>query len=299
MVTARRSPFTVTAAQSTTLHAPDGVALHAVRLRTHQTPKACVLIVHGIGEHSGRYAHVAAYLNRAGYTVYSLDYRGHGLSEGKRANVGEFALAALDVKMCYDWLRAEEGDLPVFILGHSQGTLVTLVYALRYPQTIRGIVLLATMMGLTQLPPPLIWLARILKLVAPESKLIKLDANTLSHSPDVLRAMTADPLNNNARLSSDIVYEMLREGRRVLPQLPALKHPILLAHGTGDQLTPPAGSQLVFETIGSTDKQLFFYEDLYHELHNEPEQNLILADIAAWLDAHTQADTRHTKPAGG
>lgn len=272
-------------AETTTLIAHDGLKLHGIRWQV-QNPKACVMLVHGVGEHSGRYEHVAAYLNLHGYTVYSLDYRGHGLSEGERANVGHFALPAEDVKTCWDWLHSEEGDTPVTIFGHSQGTLVTLLFVLCYPQAVQGVILSATMLGMAKLSPPLVWLATVLKMVVPRLKLIAIESSTISRDPAVRLDAKTDPLNHNQRLTPHIFYEMIHESRRVLQQLPALIQPILIMHGTADKLVPPAGSQMVYDAVGSTDKTLTWYDGLYHEICNEPEQEQVFADMVAWLDDH-------------
>jgi len=274
----------MTQPQETTLRAHDGLLLHGVRWRAETPLKACVLLVHGIGEHSGRYDHVARFLAERGYTVYSLDYRGHGKSEGVRADVGSFDLPAKDVKTGYDWLRAEEGVCPVYILGHSQGTLVTLLFVLTHPEAVVGVILSATMLGLAHMSPPLLLLANVLNAVAPRWKVIPLDSSTLSRDPEVLRASANDPLNHNKPLTPHIIHEMIYESRRVLKCLPSLTASILIMHGTGDRLVPPSGSQLVYDTVGSPDKTLKWYDGLYHEICNEPEQGQVLDDIAAWLD---------------
>jgi acylglycerol lipase len=273
-------------AETTTLRSHDGLRLHALRWRTRQPAKACVLIVHGISEHSGRYRHVADFLTDHGYTVYSLDYRGHGRSEGERANVGEFALPVEDIKVCHDWLAAEEPGFPVYILGHSQGTLITLKYALRYPETISGVLLSATMIGMARLATPLVWLANALNAIAPRAKLIPLDTSTISRDPAVVEAAAKDPLQHHERLTPHIIHAMIHESRAVLAQLPALTKPIMIMHGTADRLVPPNGSQLVYDHVGSTDKQIIWYDGLYHELCNEPEQEQVLHDIVTWLDDH-------------
>lgn len=269
--------------EATSLRAADGLRLHAVRWRATM-PKACVLLVHGVGEHCGRYAHVARFLVGRGYTVYSLDYRGHGQSEGERANVGTFDLSAADVKAAYDWLRAEEGDSPVYILGHSQGTLVTLLFVLTYPEAVAGVILSATMLGLARMAPPLALLTNVLNAVVPRWPLIPLNPATLSRDPAVLQAAANDPLNHRKPLTPHIIHEMVTEARRVLERLPSLTAPILLMHGTQDRLVPPSGSQLVYDKVGSTDKTLTWYDGLYHELCNEPEQDQVMGDIAEWLD---------------
>lgn len=276
----------MTAAETTTLSAFDGVRLHGIRWRTAGTAKACVLVVHGVGEHSGRYAHMADYLTEHGYTVYSLDYRGHGLSDGERADIGSFDAAGEDIKSCYDWLAREEGDTPVFIFGHSQGTLVTLFFVLKYPHLVRGVMLSATMLGLSKVAKPLEWLAVILNKLAPEARLFAIEPSTISRDPKVLRAAENDPLISRKRLTPRIIHAMVFESRRVLEQLRALKHPFLIMHGTADKLVPPIGSQLIYDAVGTSDKTIKWYDGLYHEICNEPEQDQVFADIVAWLDNH-------------
>jgi alpha-beta hydrolase superfamily lysophospholipase len=278
--------FTLTASETTELTAFDGLRLHGIRWRAPGKAKACVIVVHGVGEHSGRYAHMADYLTQHGYTVYSLDYRGHGLSEGERANIGSFDAAAEDIKTCYDWLASEEHDTPVFIFGHSQGTLVTLFFVLKYPQLLRGVMLSATMLGLSKVAKPLAWLASTLNRVSPEARLFAIEPSTISRDPEVLRAAENDPLISRTRLTPRIIHAMIYESRHVLEQLPSLNLPFLIMHGTADRLVPPVGSQLIYDAVSNPDKTLKWYDGLYHEICNEPEQEQVFADIVSWLDDH-------------
>lgn len=251
------------------------------------TTKAVVVISHGLAEHSGRYAHVAARLNAGGYAVYAIDHWGHGRSEGTRANVERFSLVTADLDTLLSKAREEHPGTPVFLLGHSLGGLLALDYVVTHGESgLAGLLLSGPVVdtsGGTRLQRAA---AGLLSKYAPNLGVLDLDATAVSRDPEVVKKYVADPLNYHGKIRARTGAEILLGVDRVVAGLPKLRLPMLVMHGTLDRLAPPAGSKLVAERSGSKDKTLKLYDGLFHEIFNEPEQDAVLDDVVAWLDAH-------------
>lgn len=246
--------------------------------------RAPVVISHGGGEHSGRYAHVAARLNDAGHPVFALDHRGHGRSAGPRMRFASVAPLAADLRtMVAMATRAVPGTRP-FLLAHSMGALVGLDYACDHQDELSGLVLSGALASVEQAPPVRL-AARAVARIAPGRGIFKVDPETVSRDPAVVRAYDEDPLNFHGSFPAATVVALERTGLTFPDRLPALTLPLLILHGADDRLTPPAGSLLVDELATSPDKTLRLYEGLRHEILNEPERDRILDEIVAWIDA--------------
>ncbi|QIX28740.1 alpha/beta hydrolase [Nocardioides sp. JQ2195] len=251
------------------------------------TPKAVVLVVHGVAEHSGRYAGLAARLVDAGYAVYALDNHGHGRSAGTPGNIGRMGALVADVHALRGMAEAARPGVPVFIIGHSLGALLSLDYLVTQGQAgISGVVLSGAAIDpsigsrLERLAAPL--LSRLL----PNLALVNLGIDNICRDPEVVEAYRADPLVYTGKVRARTGAEVLVAIDRVSAGLPALTLPALVLHGGDDRLADPAGAQLIHDAIGSTDKTQKIYDGLYHEIFNEPEKDQVLADVVTWLDAH-------------
>lgn len=271
---------------TSTLRAADGLALHTIAWLPEAPPKAVVVIVHGIAEHSGRYTHVADHLVQRGYAVYSLDHRGHGQSEGTRAYFDHLDQPVADLRQYADLITATHPGVPLFVFGHSMGSLITLVFALRHQPMLAGVVSSGTPLSLASVPRALSSIVGLMSRVAPKVPLVKLDSRHISRDQAVASRYDSDPLNCRDPLRARVLVEMVAHSRAVLENAHAIRLPILILHGTGDKITQPGGSQRLYERIASPDKTLKFYNDLFHEICNEPEQEQVITDIADWLDAH-------------
>jgi acylglycerol lipase len=251
--------------------------------------RGVVVIVHGFGEHSHRYEHVARRLVAEGYVTYALDHRGHGRSQGTRAVIDRLADAVSDI----DQLVVLAGDahpgLPVFMLGHSMGGLLAVQYALAHQDRLSGLLLSGALAAPDAAPAPARLIARMLSAVAPRAGLIALDASLVSRDPQVVAAYRADPMVHHGKLPARTVAELIAAGQR-FPELVAdIRVPTLIMYGSEDRLCPPSGSVMLGERIGSADITVIPYHGLYHEILNEPEQETVLDDMCAWLDAHVGA----------
>lgn len=251
--------------------------------------KAIVVVVHGYGEHSGRYRHVIRALTDARYGVYTLDHRGHGKSEGLRAHFDSFDQPIDDLQDYIEIVRAKQENEPIYMLGHSMGALITLAYALRHPDDLAGIVVSAAPVNAdANVSKALVATGNILTNVIPKVPLLKLvPLETLSRDPDVVRAFREDPLTYKGNMRVRLGTELNKTAKWVREHLSELKLPILVLYGEADELVNPSGSRLVYDKAGSSDKKIKSYHNLRHEIMNEPERDKVLADIIAWLDKHT------------
>ena len=265
----------------------DGLELH-VNTWTVETPKAIVIIAHGLAEHSGRYAHVAATLNNAGYHVVAPDHRSHGNSPGQpRAYVKDTTVFVDDLKVLWDQVAGEYTGLPIFLTGHSLGGLIAAQFALRYQDQMRGLVTSgAGLLPGEDVPPFAVRVGKLLARIAPKMALVALDSAAVSRDPDVVARYNNDPLNYRGKIRAGIGGSLFINGEAVLQQAHTLTLPMLVMHGEADRLIPAQASRLLYERASSTDKTLKIYPELYHEIFNEPEQQQVFADLVAWLDAH-------------
>jgi alpha-beta hydrolase superfamily lysophospholipase len=248
-------------------------------------PKAVVVIAHGAGEHSGRYAHVATRLVDAGYAVYALDHRGHGRSGGRRAVVDRMDNVVADLRSLIALAAAEQPGRKVFLLGHSMGGTISLALAARHQQELAGMALSGPVAVLEAASPALRLAAKVLSALTPGLGVFGVDPSLVSRDPDVVRAYREDPLVFHGKLPARTVAELAGAVEGFPAAIPGIRLPLLLMHGTADKLAPPAGSTMVHERAGSSDKTLRLYEGLYHEILNEPEQETVITDLLDWLNA--------------
>ncbi len=250
-------------------------------------PQGTVVLVHGLGEHSGRYAHVAQALNRAGFAVLAPDLPGHGRSQGRRGHFPSYrgVLDLLEDALALS--RRLAGPVPAFLYGHSLGGNLVINYLLRRPQTVglQGGVASAPWLRLTQPPPR--WrvaLARSLGRLLPAlTQPNGLDPALLSHDPEVVQAYRDDPLVH-PRISAGLFLAVHQAGAWALEHADILRLPLLLMHGTADGLTDSHASAAFAQQAG--DLCAFrLWEGLYHELHNEPQKEAVLAEVVRWLQA--------------
>jgi alpha-beta hydrolase superfamily lysophospholipase len=268
------------------LRTTDGLTLHHVIWQPQTEPKAVILLIHGIGEHSGRYEHVGQFFNRRGYAVVSYDHRGHGKSEGERTYFTSFDVPVEDMRMVFKAVQSAFHNKPIFIYGHSMGSLISTLYLLKYQDGVQGYVSSGSPLGLdTTAPPLLVFIGKIIARFFPKLRLIPGDLKTLSRDPEVIKLFEADLLTDKGSTRAGMAAAFLHHALSTPTELRKITLPILIVHGDADKLTPLEGSKRINQYVGSTDKTFKIYPGLYHELHNEPEKEQVLGDIAAWMDA--------------
>ncbi|WP_162909552.1 alpha/beta hydrolase [Aggregatilinea lenta] len=251
-----------------------------------RAPRAVVMLAHGIAEHSGRYEHVARHLVEGRYAVYALDHRGHGKSEGERVMVGAFEDYVTDLRSYFEQVRATQPDLPVFLYGHSMGSLIALLFAAQYQDDLAGLITTGTALVLPGANRVMVTLVNLLDRAIPGVRLIPFDAEDVSRDPAVVSAYVNDPLVNRRRFKVHMIAELTGASLKARRALKSLRLPYLALHGGADRSCLPEGADIIRETCSTPDLTVKVYDGLYHEVHNEPEQVQVLDDIVRWLDAH-------------
>lgn len=247
-------------------------------------PRGVVCLVHGIGEHSGRYVHLAAFLNQAGYNLIGFDLRGHGRSGGQRGHIPAFESFMEDIALVLDSARSLLPDKPLFLYGHSLGGNLVINYLLRRRPALAGAVATGPALRIAFEPPAAkVALGRFMNNLLPNfSQATGLAVDALSRQPSVVQAYVSDPLVHD-RISARLFVDTLDAGYWALAHAAALKIPLLLMHGSEDRLTSAGASREFAEQAGSV-CSLKIWEGLYHEIHNEPEQVEVFEYLQNWLD---------------
>jgi len=245
--------------------------------------KSSVLIIHGIGEHSSRYTHVALYLASRSYAVYAFDLPGHGRSEGPRGHIERFD----DYPSCVD-LFLKHLHLPgkVFLLGHSLGGLIALDCAMRFQDRFCGVIASAPAIGLAiRIPPGIYVMARALDIALPSFALAdtSIRAALLSHDSNVTAAYDNDPLVTRKR-SARFIMELIRAQRRIRDNPGKLALPALFLKAGSDNIVSDDAIDRFFADAGSCKKSLIRYDDFFHEIFNETGKERPLKDMVDWLD---------------
>jgi acylglycerol lipase len=248
--------------------------------------KAVLLIVHGLGEHCGRYMNVVNHFVPLGYAVYGLDHVGHGKSEGLREYVEQFADFTDTLTIFYRMVTEWQVNKPVFVLGHSMGGLITSYYLLDHQDKFQGAVISAPAVQVGEsISQVTITMSKVLSKLLPKMGLIALDAGDISRDPDVVAAYINDPLVFHGKTTARLAAEMLSAMMRVTAEAGKISLPFIIVQGGADSLVEPAGAKMLYDTASSEDKSIKIYEGLYHEVFNEPERDRVLSDVEAWLAA--------------
>lgn len=270
------------------IQARDGLKLYAKSWAPEAPVKAVVGLIHGLGEHCGRYAHVAEALTQAGYAVVAFDLRGHGQSGGPRGHAPSAEAFLEDIDCLFAEIESRYPGLPRFLYGHSLGGLLALFYTLRRKPQLMGVV--STGAGLKS---PLIEqklkiaFANMMAAVLPSMTMqTGLNAALLSHDPDVVQAYRDDPLVHD-RASLSMASSTIRATLWTMEHATEFQAPLLIIHGGDDQVTYPSGSE-EFAARASGNCTLRLWGGLYHEVHNEPEKEQVLAEIIQWLDSQLE-----------
>jgi len=248
-------------------------------------PRAVVVLAHGASEHSARYAHVADKLTQTGYALYALDHRGHGRSQGGRAQLDRMDYAVKDLHALIAMAAGKHPGKKVFLFGHSMGGTVAIAFALRHQVELSGLALSAPLAAIEAASPVTRLVSRALSAVAPGLGVLDIDSSAVSRDQQVVRDYDGDPLNHHGKLPARTLAELTKTVDTFHEEVPRLQLPLLLMHGTADRLTPISGSRMVHERASSTDKTIEVYDGLFHELVQEPERDRVIADLTAWLDA--------------
>jgi alpha-beta hydrolase superfamily lysophospholipase len=270
------------------LNATGGLALHYQSWHPDGPSRATIAIVHGYGEHGGRYGTYIDHLVPRGYTVYAFDLRGHGRSPGPRGHITSWDDFRSDVRSFLCFVRKREPDRPLFLLGHSMGGLIVLDFALHHPEGLAGIIASAPALDETAISPALMLLARVLSRLYPSFSIeSRLNGAALSRDPEALAAYRSDPLIH-ARGSARLAVEMSRTMAWTREHARDWRLPLLILHGTDDRIVPFDASRAFFDRVPVDDKEFVAYAGGYHEPHHDIDAVRVMMDVERWLDRHAE-----------
>lgn len=250
-------------------------------------PKAALLIVHGLGEHSGRYLEMVNHFVPKGYAVYGLDHVGHGRSEGRRGYVESFDDFTANLRTHHRMIRSWLPDIPLFLVGQSMGGLIGAAYLLEHQSEFAGAALCSPSIK----PPPeigpfTIRLARLLSILTPNLGMTSLNFDELSSDPDAVEAARNDELMNHGKVGARLGSEIVRAMQRVMEAAGQITLPLIVLQGAEDRIVDPDGSRNFHAAAGSKDKTLKVYEGMRHEVYHERDRHLPLNDLEQWFDEH-------------
>jgi acylglycerol lipase len=246
--------------------------------------RGVVVIVPGFNSHSGQYLWVGEQFAAKDLATYAIDLRGRGRSEGERYYVEKMEDYTDDVATLIRTVKSENPGVPVFLLGHSAGGVVSCIYALDHQSEIDGLICESFAYDLP-VPGFILTLLKGLDYVAPHAHVYTLKNEHFSRDPRVVDSMNNDPLIKGESEATQTAKVMIDAARRLHEEFPLIKLPVLILHGTEDKATNPSGSQFFYDHTGSTDKTLKLYEGHYHDLLNDLDKEIVIADINDWINA--------------
>lgn len=265
-----------------------GVELFEQSWRPNAPPRAVLVAMHGLKDHSTRYGDFARRLVARGFAVHAFDMRGHGHSSGHRATLDSFDDLTGDLAIFMDRVRAQHPGRPVFLLGHSVGGAIVTLYTLQQRPSLAGLIVVAPALRVDRSPIE----AAATPLAAamlPNFPVVDTPDEDFSRDPEVVREMANDPL----------VYHSVGPARTAAALVDAIGHvweradtldvPLLGLHGTVDRLTDPRGTAELVRRARTPDRTLLLYRGLVHDLFHEPERDQVMTDVEEWLERHLAA----------
>lgn len=262
----------------------DGIRLH-YKKDIPKEPKAVIIIVHGFAEHLGRYEHVKDKLYESGFAVYRYDLRGHGLTEGEKGYIDSFVEFIEDTDQLVNLVKSDLPRLPIYMLGHSMGGLITFSYGLKYNEKLKGQILSgAAIKRVPKVEGIKGGLIQLLNFFVPKMRV----KNELSEDICTDKKVVEDYDNDELILKDatlNFYAQFLLKGTKfVKNNIQNYNYPCLIIHGEKDKIVPKESSIYMYNNISSKDKEIKIYEGLYHEIMNEVEKDMIVRDIINWIE---------------
>jgi len=253
-------------------------------------PKAIVCLIHGLGEHTGRYEHVGKAFNNAGYALYGFDLRGHGQTPGPRGHFPSLDVIMQDIQQFVEFHKQNHPGLPIFIYGHSLGGLLVLTYVLRHGEGLNGVIVTGAALGSSlQDDKVKVTMAKLIGSLAPALTIPSgLETKAISRDPVVVEKYINDPLVHD-KTSMGLGKAVINAVEICFAHAKEFKPPLLIMHGKADRITYPSGSEDFAKLAGETNKDvtLKLWDGMYHELHNEPEQAEVFKVMIEWMDKYS------------
>ncbi len=248
-------------------------------------PKAIIVVVHGFAEHLGRYEYVKDKLYESGFAVYRYDLRGHGKTEGEKGHIDSFDQFIEDTDQLVNLARNDLPALPIYMLGHSMGGLITFSYGLKYKDKLNGQILSgAAIRKVPQVKGIKGGLIPILNFFAPKRRVKNQLSGDICTDKKVVEDYDKDKLVLKDATLNFYVQFLLKGTKFVENNIQSYNYPCLIIHGEEDKIISKDGSIYMYENILSKDKEIKIYEGLYHEILNEAEKDIVLGDIINWIE---------------
>ena len=251
--------------------------------------RAVIALVHGFGEHSGRYMNVIDHLVANQYGIYGYDLRGHGNSPGQRGHIDSWVEYRIDLLNFLRMVRVQQSGCPIILMAHSMGALIALDFILSENEKLAGVIISGTPIDPVGVAKPfLIALARVLSRIYPRFPIeLGLEHDALSRIPAVVKAYKEDPLVHG-KVSARWGTESLSAVESVKSQAENIQIPILMIHGEADRLDSAEGARRFFDKILFHDKEFLCYPGGYHEAHNDLDYEIMLRDLLDWINRHLE-----------
>ena len=262
----------------------DGAGIHLRSWKASGRARAVVVICHGVNSHGGQYQWPAGQFAAAGFAPYALDLRGRGKSDGERCFVDDVAEYVADVSTAIGVAKSRHPGIPVFLLGHSAGGVVSCTYALDHQEEIAGLICESFAFKVPA-PDAALAVIKALSRIAPRLRVLRLRNEDFSRDPIAVRILNSDPLTAGEVQPARTVAALVRANERLRREFPRITLPLLILHGTADKATLAEGSRFFHDTAGSRDKTLKLYQGRFHDLLNDTGKEDVLADMRAWMEA--------------
>jgi acylglycerol lipase len=247
-------------------------------------PQAVVALIHGLGEHCGRYQHVAEAFTQAGYAVIAFDLQGHGKSDGVRGHFLSYDSVMQDITHLLNEAKSRHPGVPLFLYGHSLGGNLVLFYTLKQKPQLAGVICTSPGLGVGKVPAVKLFLGKVLYAVAPATQMENgLDVNGLSRDPEVAKKYLADPLVHS-KISARLALDLINSGQWIVEnaaQFPSV--PLLLLQGSADRLVNPAMTELFSKNAPAKLMTYKVFDGHLHELHNEHDKADTIALMSRWI----------------
>lgn len=252
----------------------DGTALN-LQIDKVKNSDGAIIIVHGLGEHLGRYDHLSQKLNRNHYDVYRYDQRGHGNSGGKRCHLREYYDLILDLYEVLSVVKKDSVNKNVAILGQSLGGLVALLFAAMYPQEKLFYIISGA-------PSPMGKLNYLIPNGPDEKYFTDPHLDLICSLPEVVEQWKKDPLTQNSYTLG--LFRNVAKGMEFLKKnIHSIQSPLLFLHGAEDRIVPPDNAWNNFSSVASKEKSLRIYESRFHEIYHDIDQEEVIDDVLTWL----------------
>jgi len=249
-------------------------------------PKAVFLVCHGLNEHSGRYQHLAKFFTEKGYGVYGFDHIGHGKSDGTRSFVKDFPTFTDPIHILLNRIKETNPDVPVILLGHSLGGLIGIKFLIDNQEKLEGAVISGALVMVPEFVSEFtVKIGTVLSKILPKVRLEGIEKSALSRDPEVVDKYINDPLVYNGKATARISSVILEGITYVAEKGSTVTTPVLLLHGGQDRICSPSWSTYLHNLVSSQQNQLIIYDELFHEIYNEPEQDSVFADVLNWQES--------------